>query len=224
RETHLLGQHAYDFERQSVDAHRLADGGRIAEELARDLGAEKDDAAFFFHVLIIDEASEFGDLAAHQRVFRGDAAHGGGGLLHAVGQRQVSDVFRAGVFDQAQLSNRFDVGFFHSDATSRAFASSLPTRLPVPDDDRAVAEGAAEPGHDRVVKSVAVSHQQHDRDDAPGDSGHRHHGAEAVADEGLKGLNKDFFDYHSTYHKNNAIYISYRNASIGGKSAARRAG
>src|SRR5262249_36429077 len=97
RETHLLGQHAYDFECQSVDAYARADGGRIAEELARDLGAEKDDAAFFFHVLIIDEASEFGDLAAHQRVFRGDAAHGARGLLHVVGQRQVSDVFRAGV-------------------------------------------------------------------------------------------------------------------------------
>src|SRR6266545_964675 len=99
----------------------------------------------------------------------------------------------AGVFDQAQLSNRFDVAFFHSDATSRAFASGLHTRLPVPDDDRAVAEGAPEPGHDRVVKSVAVRHQQHDRDDAPGDSGHRHRGANAMTNQRANGLNKNLF-------------------------------
>jgi hypothetical protein len=38
--------------------------------------------------------------------------------------------------------------------------------------------------------------KQHDRDDAPGDSGHRHHGANAMADQSANGLDEDFFDYH----------------------------
>src|SRR5262249_59133811 len=124
-----------------------------------------------------------------------------------------SDVFRAGVFDQAQLSNRFDVAFFHSDATSRAFASGLHARLPVPDDDSAVAEGAAEPGHDRVVKSVAVRHQQHDRDDTPGDSGHRHHRANAMADQRANGLDEDFFQNHGGY--NESINRIFGNLTVG---------
>ena len=170
----------------------------------------------FFDVFGREEPSLEGNLRTHDAVVGRDATHARARLARGRCQWQVVHVFRACILHKWILEYRFGVLFFQKDPFARTLAAGLNTGLAAIRHHNAVRKRAPEANDERAIETVAIRHQQHDGDNSPGNTQHRHCSAKPMIDESSDGLKKDFFQDHR--------YISNLSASTGSSSAARRAG
>ena len=102
----LLLHHADHFEVDPANPDRLADGVAFSEQLPVHFGADERHAPVKAHVLVVEEpAARQRNLTPHLAVRRRDRANQIRALLVAVADGQLLEQLRADVLDQRQLAH-----------------------------------------------------------------------------------------------------------------------